>query len=99
KYTQAIGGQQKVAALTSFVAKGTGMEFSGQGGKAQVEIDAKAPDQRATYLRFPEDPARGDSTRTYNGKTGWMATPLAAVRKIELTGNELDGARLDAMLS
>ena len=28
-----------------------------------------------------------------------MATPLAAVRKFELTGSELDGARLDAQLS
>src|SRR5437763_10151470 len=98
-YCAANVGYKRVGAVKSFVAKGTGEEFSGQGGKAQVEIDAVAPDKRATYLSFPEDPSRGDSTRTFDGKTGWMATPLAAVRKYELNGSELDGERIDAQLS
>ena len=46
KYVQAIGGTERVAGIRSFVASGTGEEFSGQGGVAQVEIFAKAPDQR-----------------------------------------------------
>ena len=98
KYIAAIGGEQRVNALTSYIATGRGEEFSGQGGGAQVEIFAKFPDSRATYLHFPDDPTRGDSTRTFDGKTGWMATPLTAVRKYELLGTELDGARLDAQL-
>ena len=98
KYIQAIGGVQRVATLTSFSAKGASTGFGGLGGGAQVEIFAKAPDQRATYLHFP-DPERGDSTRTYDGRTGWIATPLAVLRVYELTGGELNGARLDAQLS
>jgi hypothetical protein len=98
KYLQAIGGAQKVASVTSFIAKGSGLGFEGRGGRGQVEIFAKAPDQRATYIHFA-DPERGDSTRTYDGRSGWLATPLTAVRKYELTGGELDGARLDAQLS
>jgi outer membrane lipoprotein-sorting protein len=98
KYIQAIGGAQRVNAITSYSAKGMSTGFGGLGGGAQVEIFAKAPDQRATYLHFP-DPERGDSTRTYDGKTGWIATPLAVLRVYELTGGELNGARLDAQLS
>jgi hypothetical protein len=37
--------------------------------------------------------------RTYDGRTGWIATPLAVVPKYELAGSERDGARLDAMLA
>ena len=37
--------------------------------------------------------------RTYDGRAGWIATPLAVVPKYELAGSERDGARLDAMLS
>jgi photosynthetic reaction center cytochrome c subunit len=98
KYIQAIGGAQRVNAITSYAAKGMSTGFGGFGGGGQVEIYAKTPDQRATYIHFP-DPERGDSTRTYDGKTGWIATPLAVLRVYELTGGELNGARLDAQLS
>ena len=99
KYMAALGGAQKVAAVTSYSAKGKSVGFGGFGGGGQVEIFAKAPDMHAVYIHFPDDPDRGDSTRTFNGKTGWIATPLAVVRKYELTGGELDGARLDAQLA
>lgn len=99
KYLQAIGGAQKVAGITSIVATGKGVGFGGLGGGGVVEFLAKAPDQRATYLRFPDEPERGDSVRTFDGRTGWLATPLAIVRKYPLISGELDGARLDAQLS
>ncbi len=98
KYMQALGGAQKLAALTSYVATGTSIGFGGYGGGGQVEIFAKAPDQKATYIHF-KDPTRGDSTRTFDGKTGWLATPLTVVRRYPLSGGELDGARLDAQMS
>jgi len=100
KYIQAIGGAQKLASVTSFAAKGKSVGFGGFGGDGQVEIFAQAPDKRATYIHFPDAPPdRGDSIRTFDGRAGWLATPLAVVRKYELTGSELDGARLDAQLS
>ena len=100
KYIQAIGGAPKLSTVTSFIARGKSVGFGGFGGDGQVEIFAQAPDKRATYIHFPDAPPdRGDSVRTYDGRAGWLATPLAVVRKYELTGSELDGARLDAQLS
>jgi hypothetical protein len=98
KYIQALGGAQRLAGVTSFVAKGTSVGFGGFGGGGQVEIVAKAPDQRATRIHFA-DPERGDSARTFDGRAGWIATPLTVVRQYALSGGELDGARLDAQLS
>jgi hypothetical protein len=98
KYLTALGGAQRVASMTSFVAKGKSVGFGGFGGGGVVEMYAKAPDQRATYIRFPNAPGRGDNTRTFNGRTGWIATPLSVYPKYEVSGGELDGARFDAQL-
>ena len=99
KYLQAIGGAQNVSRVTSFVASGKSVGYRGFGGGGVVEVSAQTPDKRATHISFPEYPDRGVSIRTYDGRTGWIATPLAVVRKYELAGSERDGARLDAMLS
>jgi photosynthetic reaction center cytochrome c subunit len=99
KYLTAIGGAQNVARITSFVATGKSVGYKGFGGGGVVELSAQAPDKRATHISFPEYPDRGVSVRTYDGQTGWIATPLAVVAKYNLAGSERDGARLDAMLS
>ena len=99
KYLDAIGGAQKLAAVTSFVAKGKSVGYRGFGGGGVVEVSARAPDQRAVHITFPEYPDRGVSVRTYDGRSGWIATPLAVVPKYELSGSERDGAKLDAQLS
>ncbi|HXI29645.1 MAG TPA: hypothetical protein VNG89_14500, partial [Vicinamibacterales bacterium] len=98
-YLDAIGGAQKLAAVTSFVAKGKSVGYRGFGGGGVVEVSARAPDQRAVHITFPEYPDRGVSVRTYDGRSGWIATPLAVVPKYELSGSERDGAKLDAQLS
>ena len=99
KYLQAIGGADNVARVTSFVARGKSAFYRGFGGGGIVEVAAQAPDKRATHISFPEYPDRGVSVRTYDGRSGWIATPLAVIPKYELSGSERDGARLDAMLS
>jgi hypothetical protein len=99
KFIQAIGGAQNVARVTSFMAIGKSVGYRGFGGGGVVEVSAQAPDKRSTNITFPEYPDRGVSVRTYDGRTGWIATPLAVVPKYELAGSERDGARLDAMLS
>jgi photosynthetic reaction center cytochrome c subunit len=99
KYIQAIGGAQNVSRLTSFVATGKSTGYRGFGGGGVVEVSAQTPDKRATHISFPQYPDRGVSVRTYNGQTGWIATPLAVVPKYELGGSERDGARLDAQLA
>jgi hypothetical protein len=99
QYIQAIGGSQRVAALKSYVAKGKSVGFGGFGGGGEVQIFAKFPDQRSTFIEFPNSPDRGDSLRTYDGRRGWLETPLTVLGEYELTGGELDGARLDALLT
>jgi photosynthetic reaction center cytochrome c subunit len=98
KYIQALGGTENVSSVKSFVATGKSVGYRGFGGGGVVEISAQAPDKRATHINFPEYPDRGVSVRTYDGRTGWIATPLAVVPKYELGGSERDGARIDAML-
>lgn len=99
KYIEASGGAQRLAGLTSFVGKGTSVGFGGFGGGGDVEIDAKVPDQRATIILFKAETGRGDQIRSYNGRTGWVRTPLNVLGEFQLNGGDLDGARFDAQLS
>jgi photosynthetic reaction center cytochrome c subunit len=99
KYIRAIGGAQRLAGLRSFVGKGTSVGFGGFGGGGDVEVVAKAPDKRATIILFKEDTRRGDQIRTYDGRIGWVRTPLNVLGEFQLSGGDLDGARLDAQLS
>jgi hypothetical protein len=99
KYIQASGGAQRLAALTSISAKGTAVGFGGLGGGGNVEIVAKAPDKRATIILFKAETNRGDQIRTYDGRAGWVRTPLNVVGEFQLIGSDLDGARVDAQLS
>jgi photosynthetic reaction center cytochrome c subunit len=99
RYIQAAGGAQRLAGLSSFVGKGTSVGFGGFGGGGDVEIVARAPDKRATIILFKEDTGRGDQIRTYDGRIGWVRTPLNVLGEFQLTGGDLDGARFDAQLS
>ena len=94
KYLQALGGPQRVAALTSFVATGTSAGYGPESEKRPVEIFAKAPGQRTLIIHT----SNGDNTTTYDGRAGWIAAPLRPVAVLALTGQELDGARLDGEL-
>ena len=95
KYLQAIGGAEKAAGITSIVATGKVEAFGSFGGGGDFEYFAEAPDKRAMHSHLPS----GESIRTFDGRTGWFAIPLAVVRKYPLTGGELDGAKIDAQLS
>ena len=64
KYLQALGGAERLARVTSFIATGTSEGFRGFGGGGQVQIFAKSPDQRATIIRFAEGIGRCSSSRS-----------------------------------
>jgi hypothetical protein len=98
KYLRAIGGAERLAGLKSYAARGKSVGFGGFGGGGRVQIFAKFPDQRATLIDFPENPERGISARTFNGVEGWLVTPLTVLGEYQLTGGELDGAKIDAQL-
>ncbi len=95
KYVQAVGGVQKLAAIGSIVARGSYRGFDDQ-DKSAVEIYAKAPDQRTTIVHT----LSGDSTTTFDGHDGWIAAPETEkpVPLLALTGQELDGVRLEIEL-
>ena len=95
KYLQAVGGAQKAAAVTSIVFKGTYEGYAEP--KAPVDIYVKAPNQRTMIVHTDG----GDRTTTCDGNNGWMAAPAAdkPFPVISYTGGDLDGARLDAVLS
>jgi photosynthetic reaction center cytochrome c subunit len=99
RYIQVSGGAPRLAGLTSISARGTSVSFGGFGGNGAVEIVAKAPDKRSTIILFKEATNRGDQIRTYDGRAGWVRTPLNVVGEFELLGSDLDGARVDAQLS
>lgn len=99
KYLAALGGVERLAKVTSYVATATSEGFRGFGGGGTVQIFAKAPDQRATIIKFDASIGRQDAIRTFDGKSGWVSAPLAVVPQYALGGSELDGARIDAQLA
>ena len=95
KYLQASGSAQRLAALTSWVGKGTIEGYDTYHVKVPVEIYAKAPAQRTMILHTQI----GDSSIVFDGSAGWIAgldRPLPLIPM--LPGPEIDGAKLDAML-
>jgi outer membrane lipoprotein-sorting protein len=95
KYMQALGGAQRVAALTSFTGKGTFIGFETEQTKVPVDIFAKSPNQRATVVHT----ALGDSTRIYDGRAAWIASPDRPVGLMTMTGGNLDGARIEGVVA
>jgi hypothetical protein len=95
KYVQALGGADRLGAITSFVAKGTSSGYGPESGKRPIEIFAKAPGQRTTIIHTDN----GDNTAAYDGRSAWIAGPLQPVAVLGLTGGELEGVKLDAALS
>ena len=94
RYLQAIGGAQKVAALTSFSAKGIYQGFADD--RVPFEFYAKAPNQHTLIVHG----GAGDTTTTFDGAMGWLAGPAPErpIQVFDLTGGDLDGAKLDGEL-
>ena len=95
KYIQALGGAQRLANLTSFVASGMFTSFSTSGGQVPIQIFAKAPNLRTQVVHLPE----GDSTKSYDGSNCWVAERWRPLPLMPLTGGNLAGARLEAMMA
>jgi hypothetical protein len=96
KYIHAVGGAEHLAALKSFTAKGTYQGYASP--KHSLELYAKAPAQLTTIVRGDAD---GDTVTIYDGREGWIKAPVNDRPQpvTDMTGGELEGARLDAMLS
>ena len=99
EFVAATGGAQKWATVKSYVLTGKEEYYGGLGGDGRIEIYAQAPGNRGMYINYPQHPDRGTNAWTYNGKTGWISQPRGFMGKYELTGNDLAGAKLDAIVS
>ena len=96
RYIQAIGGAQRVATLTSFLARGMYQGFDDY-QKYPFDVYGQAPGRRTTIMHG----AFGDITWAFDGRDGWAAAPpvTAPVPVVPLTGGDLAGARVEAELA
>ena len=91
-YLKAAGGAQKVAAVTTWVGKGTYEGFDTEHEANPFDIYAKSPNLRAQVAHMRV----GDSWRVFDGKSAWISSPDKPEPLMTLTGGELAGAKLDA---
>ncbi len=96
KYLDALGGAQRLAAVTSFTATGTYAGWDTGLSAVPVDIYAKAPGQLTTVAHRTE----GDSVWAFDGLNAWQVTVNSAVPfTVPLTSGNLAGARIDAMVA
>lgn len=95
RYLQALGGAQRLAGLTSFVARGAYEGFNTGGNQFPIEIAARAPGQRTQVVRTPE----GDAVKTFDGTSAWAAEGWRPLPLLPLTGGNLEAARLEALVA
>jgi outer membrane lipoprotein-sorting protein len=96
KFIAASGGADRLTALTSWTAKGTYIGYA-EAQTVPLQIYAKAPGQLTRVI----ETFNGVSATVFDGRNGWTSTPEAEtpIPLRQLSGSELDGARLDAQLS
>jgi photosynthetic reaction center cytochrome c subunit len=94
KYFQALGGTQRLNALTSYSGKGNYIGFETEQTQVPMEIYAKAPSQRAMVVKM----AVGDNVRVFNGTTAWIAASDKPLPLYTPSGGNLEGAKLDGIL-
>jgi len=96
RYLQALGGTQRLAALTSFTAKGTYEGFDSYHQKVPVEVYARSAGQRTVIAHT----SGGDSTTAYDGRNAWVVQKDKPVPVLQLVpGGDLDGVKLDSDLA
>ncbi|MBI4263302.1 MAG: photosynthetic reaction center cytochrome c subunit [Acidobacteria bacterium] len=96
RYVQAVGGTERLSALTSFVASGTYRGYDTYDQKVPYEIFVKAPNQRTVVVHTQN----GINTTVFDGSRGWVAAVDRPVPLLPLApGGELDGAKLEADLA
>jgi len=94
KYIQALGGRARVESLTSIAARGTYAGYDTDHVKVPVEIFSRTPAARTTIVHTKF----GDSVNTFEGTQGWIASVDRPLLLMPLTGGNLAGARIDALL-
>src|SRR6185295_13990373 len=95
KYLTALGGAPRVSAMTSIAAKGTYAGFDTEQANVPVEVFTRAPAARTVVVHAPF----GDSVRMFDGNEAWVASADRPMLLMPLTGGNLAGAKIDALLA
>jgi hypothetical protein len=96
RYIEAVGGAQRLAALTSYTGSGHYDGFDSYHGKVTVDVYAKATGERSVVAHTQN----GDSVTTYDARHAWIMGPDKPVSVLELVpGGDLDGVKLDSALA
>ena len=89
-YFEAIGGTDALSNLSSFVATGT---YSGyETGHLPVPLEIYAEPGRSVLVK-------SGNTQTFDGIEGWITNDNFPIPVLELSGGNLDAARLEALLA
>jgi outer membrane lipoprotein-sorting protein len=94
RYIQALGGAQRLAALTSYSGRGTYIGFETEQTIVPMEIYAKAPSQRTMIVRM----AVGDNVRVFDGTNAWISAADKPLPLYSPSGGNFEGAKLDGIL-
>jgi hypothetical protein len=94
-FVEEIGGADRVAKFTSYVATGTTNGFNTGGQDVPIQIFARAPDQLASVIRVFD----GDAVKVTDGRNAWAAEGWRQLPLMTFTGSNLAGARFDAMMA
>lgn len=94
KYLKALGGAEQLAKLTSFVGTGTYAAYDTDLTEIPVEVYARAPNQMTTIARG----RAGNSVTSFDGRNGWRMQPDTPVPWLPLSGGNLAGASIEAMV-
>ena len=96
KYIDAIGGAQRLAAVTGYTATGTYAGWDTGLSEVPVEVFAKAPGKMSTVAHRTE----GNSVWAYDGRNAWRVAVNAAITStIPLTGGNLTDMRMEALVA
>ena len=94
RYIEALGGAQRLAGFTSFVAAGSYMGFETSDQEVPLEVFARAPDQRAMIA----ETGAADLMWIHDGRSAWRYQPDTPIPLIELTGWSRSGSRIDTIV-
>lgn len=90
RYIKALGGEQGIKSVHSYVMKGT-LEIPSQGISGSVTAYAKAPNR---YLLVEQMAGIGEMKQGFDGAAGWSEDPMNGFRRIE--GDELAQLKREA---
>ncbi len=89
-YFEAIGGTHALSNVTSFVATGT---YNGyETGHLDVALEIVAEPGRSVLVK-------SGNTQVFDGTEGWITNDNFPIPVLELSGGNLDAARLEALLA